>query len=73
MPAINFMRYAAACAEKGVPYELHVFPRGPHAISLSTEQLWGVKKNKIDAEVARWSMLADNFLRHAIATESKRK
>lgn len=73
VPAVNSMRYAAACGEKGVPYELHVFPRGPHAMSLATERLWGAEKNKIDAEVARWPMLADNFLRRAVVAKSKRK
>ena len=36
VPADNAMRYALALAEKGIPYELHVYPLGSHGLSTGT-------------------------------------
>lgn len=33
VPASNALRYALACSQMGVPYELHVYPYGRHGLS----------------------------------------
>ena len=33
VPAANSLRYALALAERGVPYEIHVYPKGGHGMS----------------------------------------
>ena len=35
---MNSLLYAQALAEKGVPFEYHVFPKGEHGSSTSDEQ-----------------------------------
>jgi acetyl esterase/lipase len=37
VPALNSLRFAAALAEHGVPYELHIFQSGVHGLSLADE------------------------------------
>ena len=34
VPAVNSLRYALALAEKGIEYELHVYPKGPHGLTV---------------------------------------
>lgn len=38
VPAANSLRMAEACRRCGVPFELHIFPRGPHGLSVATEE-----------------------------------
>jgi acetyl esterase/lipase len=38
----NSLEFAAACAQNGVPFSLHVYPKGPHGIGLGTKQ-WDPK------------------------------
>ena len=33
VPADNALRYALALARKGITYEIHVYPEGPHGLS----------------------------------------
>jgi len=37
VPAQNTLFFAQALGEAGVPYELHIFPRGPHGIFMGSE------------------------------------
>ncbi len=41
VPADNAIRYALACAQKGVPYELHVYPYGRHGLSTGKAEVNG--------------------------------
>ena len=41
VPASNALRYALACANKGVPYELHVYPNGRHGLSTGKAEVNG--------------------------------
>lgn len=38
-PAKNVLLYALACAKKGVPYELHVYPQGVHGLSTGSVEI----------------------------------
>lgn len=60
--AAQSMRYALRLAEEGVPYELHVFERGAHGLSLAKEATAGVPE-LIDADAADWTELAERFLK----------
>lgn len=35
VPVENSLNMAAACAKNGVPFELHIFPEGPHGLGLA--------------------------------------
>ena len=51
-----------ALVDAGVPFELHVFPEGPHGISLATRRTSGGKpelENKTDAQ---WIDLCTDWL-----------
>ncbi len=38
VPVKNSLVYASALSEKNVPFELHIYPKGPHGLSTSDEQ-----------------------------------
>jgi acetyl esterase/lipase len=38
VPLENSLLFARALREKGVPFELHVYPHGPHGLSLATKE-----------------------------------
>lgn len=52
VPAVNSMLYAAALQKCGVPYELHIFPAGPHGKALALD----------DASVGQWRTLFERWL-----------
>ncbi len=39
VPADNALRYALALADKGISYELHVYPRGAHGLSTASREI----------------------------------
>ncbi len=39
VPAVNSLRFATALAEKGVAYELHVYPKGGHGLSTGDSEV----------------------------------
>ena len=41
VPVENSMQFAAALRRHGVPFELHVYPRGRHGLGLNTDLPWG--------------------------------
>ncbi|MDR2201773.1 MAG: alpha/beta hydrolase [Clostridiales bacterium] len=57
----NSLLFAAALRKNGVPFELHVYPRGPHGISLATSLTSGSCAE--DARIANWICDAAAFLR----------
>lgn len=61
VPVFNSISMALAYAEHGVPFELHVFERGVHGLSLATVETSDLNKfcNK---NAAKWVDLAVNWL-----------
>ncbi len=61
VPAENAMRFAAALAHNGVPYELHIYPHGWHGLSTCNAEICGqepyLKKN------AQWLDNCADFFR----------
>ena len=39
VPAANTLRYALALAEQGIPYELHVYPKGGHGMANGSPEI----------------------------------
>lgn len=54
------LTFAKACAEHKVPFELHVFERGNHGLSLATPS---VCVNGGSADVEQWTALCTKWLR----------
>ncbi len=57
VPVENSLALAAALSREKVPFELHVFPRGGHGMSVCTEEV-----GSPDAGNARWVSLAIDWL-----------
>lgn len=61
VPVENTLMYAAALRARGVPFELHIFNKGPHAMGLATgESAW--QTDHTDARSAGWFGLCVEWL-----------
>lgn len=54
VPVSHSLGYAAALAAQQVPFELHVFPEGPHGLGLGYS----------DPTVRQWTELCEDWIRH---------
>ena len=61
VPALNTLRFAAACAEHNVPYELHIYGQGPHGLALA-DTVTHVPGQPLDPHAATWVPLAVEWL-----------
>lgn len=62
VPVENTMCYAAALRRAGVPFELHLYSDGPHAMGLATpESAWDPEHE--DSHAATWHPLCVEWLR----------
>lgn len=66
VPVQHSLRMAYALAEKKIPFELHIFEKGPHGLALSTQASAGTK-NHICPDAAKWSDLAACWLEKRFA------
>lgn len=65
IPSQSILRFAMAFAEAGVPYELHMFQKGEHGLSLSTYVTANGRKAMCDGVAAAWlDMSVDWFFRN---------
>lgn len=58
VPVQNAFKISEALLNNGVPFELHIFPEGPHGLSLANEETANGKPDKINPHVAAWVELA---------------
>ena len=58
----NTLIYAGALRRAGVPFELHVYPKGPHAMALADERTRGWPEQQ-DPHVATWFPLCIQWLK----------
>jgi acetyl esterase/lipase len=58
----NTLKMATALSEAKVPFEVHIFPNGPHGMALGTPDT-GATPAMIDARVAEWPRLADGWMK----------
>ena len=63
VPVQNSLLLANAYAEKGVPFEMHVFPDGPHGVSLANEETMAHKPHLIVPHVQGWMDLAIRWIK----------
>ncbi len=52
VPCENSLRYALALAKRNIPYELHVYPRGPHGLSTANKEFRSPRSDL--SRIARW-------------------
>ena len=58
----NTLKMATALSEAKIPFEVHIFPDGPHGMALATEAT-GASPNMINPRVAEWPRLADGWMK----------
>lgn len=54
----NALTAAKAYAAAGVPFELHVYPNGPHGMALANKLTWHGREDLVDDRIADWVRLA---------------
>lgn len=54
VPIEHALRMASAMAAAGVPYEMHIFPEGPHGIALANEITSAQNEKYIVPEAQQW-------------------
>ncbi len=71
VPVENSLIFAESLSESGVPFELHVFPHGPHGLSLANEETSGGSKALENKRIAQWVHLAAEWIKeNEVATSS---
>lgn len=63
VPIENALLLANAYTEKGLPFEMHVFPEGSHGLSLANEETMSNNPTKIVPHVQCWVDLAIRFIK----------
>ena len=58
VPVQNSLLLAEAMTKNNVPYELHIFPEGPHGLALANEETANGNPDFIRPNVERWVELA---------------
>jgi acetyl esterase/lipase len=61
VPVQHTIRMTNALAEKKIPFEVHIFEKGPHGLSLCN-QASSQAKSQINADAAKWVELAEAWL-----------
>ncbi len=62
VPVENTMMYASALRKCNVPFELHIFHKGPHAMGIATEEsAW--QEDHTDERAAQWHPLCVSWLK----------
>lgn len=57
VPVENALLFAAGLRKKRIPFELHIYPHGPHGLSLATTETKHHELDKVQPEVASWVSL----------------
>jgi dipeptidyl aminopeptidase/acylaminoacyl peptidase len=68
IPVEQSLLMGIALADKGVPFEIHLFEKGPHGLSLAAQASAGAK-SQINADVAKWVDLAEAWLMKRFALD----
>ena len=64
VPAENSLLFSMALKEKGVPFELHIYPKGVHGLSLATKETTPIDKPQFtEACCAGWMDNACRWMR----------
>lgn len=62
VPLENSLSFAQALRKNNIPFEMHIYPEGPHGLSLANEETQ-VEGLKVDAHIAGWMPLCIDWLR----------
>lgn len=63
VPVENSLLFARALRNENIPFEMHIFPKGPHGLSLATEET-GDDACMISPAIAKWMELCVAWLKN---------
>ena len=63
VPVQNAILMADALAKAKIPFELHIFPEGPHGLSLATEETATNEPRYVNTHAAAWAELAAKWIK----------
>lgn len=66
VPVENSLLFAMALKQYRVGMELHIYPRGPHGLSLATEEVSTSDRYCVYPQCQNWIDLVDVWIRHEI-------
>ena len=58
----NTLKMAVALEENNIPFEVHIYPHGPHGIALANE-ITAAREGQYDERIARWPELAREWMK----------
>lgn len=61
VPLENSLLFAGALRRKGIPFELHVYPKGPHGLATASD--YTCTENNYSKKVPEWFDLANAFIK----------
>jgi acetyl esterase/lipase len=70
VPVENSLLYAQALRDQGIPFELHIFPQGPHGLALATPETDDGEKG-VYPHVSRWMGLCLEWLKETFESENR--
>ena len=62
VPMENSLLFAQALRKYKIPFEMHIYPKGPHGLSLATEETC-VQGMGVDLHIATWMQLCIDWLK----------
>jgi dipeptidyl aminopeptidase/acylaminoacyl peptidase len=65
VPVENSLLFAQGLRGKNIPFELHIYPEGPHGLALGTEESMK-EDNKLYPSVATWTSLCMEWLKKSL-------
>ena len=65
---LNNVYMQQALAEHNIPFEAHIFPKGPHGMALANE-ITAASATMIDNRIAEWPRLAAGWMRSLVTEQ----
>ena len=63
VPVENSLLYASALRKAGINFELHIYPAGPHGLSLANEETWVGRPDLLRPEVSTWAQMSVTWIK----------
>lgn len=63
VPVENSLLFASSLSCAEVPFEMHIYPHGPHGLSLATEETSGGNKALESKRISEWVRLASEWIK----------
>ena len=62
VPVENSFLFTKAMKKANIPFELHIFPDGPHGLSLGTRETQSINSNMINPHINSWIGLCERWI-----------